>query len=289
MSMISDMADQFARDLFERKFIASASITDATANVNSNDDRLVRAVLCSALFPNIAKVFPLRRRSAHQEHGRLGPPPKIITAEDGRVCIHPRSVNYDTRDFKSQWLCYHGKVKTSSIFLHDCSEVSPLALIFFGGQQLKRERVNTIRERIDLGRGINFDCDPATVVLMEMLRSRWDDFLSYRVSHPGQTDWSCVSPDVSLLRAIARFITSDGNYSNKHLVLDEGYQFPRWKSAAPKDQEKTTFDISNLDESEEEEDVEPTEDWEGLYSADEQSENDEEATEEENDLEPSKD
>jgi len=289
MSLISDMADQFARDLFERKFIASASITDAMANVNSNDDRLVRAVLCSALFPNIAKVFPLRHRSAHQEHGRLGPPPKIITAEDGRVYIHPRSVNYDTRDFKSQWLCYHGKVKTSSIFLHDCSEVSPLALIFFGGQQLKRERVNTIRERIDLGRGINFDCDPATVVLMEMLRSRWDDFLSYRVSHPGQTDWSCASPDVSLLRAIARFITSDGNYSNKHLVLDEGYQFPRWKSAAPKDQEKTTFDISNLDESEEEEDAEPTEDWEGLYSADEQSENDEEAAEEENDLEPSKD
>ena len=266
--------------------MASPLITDKLANVNSKDDRLVRALLCSALYPNIAKVFPQRRRSTpvHQgEKKSLGRPLKIITAEDGHVSIHPRSVNYDTRDFESMWLCYHGKVKTTSIFIHDCSEVSPLALIFFGGEQLKKERVNSIRERIDLGRGINFDCDPETVALMETLRKRWDDYLSYRVSHPGQTDWSSSSPDLVLLRAIARFATSDGTYSSNHLVLDEGYQFPRWKVApkAPKDQHQPGLENPDDDESEEEEEpvasIDDNElvDWEAMYGDDsEEEEND---------------
>ena len=230
MSMLTDMVDQFCRDLHERQFLSSASVTDPAANVNSKNHGLVRAVLCAGLFPNIAAV--------HAKRGRPGnsAPLKITTCEDGRVSIHPRSVNYDVKEFESPWLCFHCKIKTTSIFIHDVSEVSPLALIFFGGGTRKSQPDGTGterrgEERLDVGPGISFRCDSSTIDLMETLRARWDNFLSYRVSHPGPTDWSPTSnsPDSAVLRAIVQFVTATGADEMDHLVRVDGYQFPRWK------------------------------------------------------------
>ena len=111
------------------------------------------------------------------------PPAKIMTVEDGRVTIHPGSVNCDsTHEFQSPWLCYHGKVKTSSLFQYDCSEVSPPALLFFGGSAgVSISKIRGIA-RVRVAPGIEFDCDSPTSEVLENLRTRWDDYLSYRVS-----------------------------------------------------------------------------------------------------------
>jgi len=190
MSMLKDMVDQLCRDLHERHFLSSPSVSDPTANVNSGNERLIRAVLCAGLFPNIAQVKLKKGRHAsddgadvrHQK--RHAPPAKIMTVEDGRVTIHPGSVNCDsTHEFQSPWLCYHGKVKTSSLFLYDCSEVSPPALLFFGGSAAGVS-ISEIRgiARVRVAPGIEFDCDSPTSEVLENLRTRWDDYLSYRVS-----------------------------------------------------------------------------------------------------------
>lgn len=204
MSMLSDMADQFCKDLHERQFITHPSLTHAAANVNSGNEKLVRAVLCAGLYPNVAKVIPSRST------GRR--PAKILTPQDGKVTIHPKSLNYEAAEFQSSWLCYHTKVKTSAIFLHDCSEVSPLALMFFGAR-FRRSRKSQC-EMVDVGEDIHFLCDSHTADMMESLRRHWDELLRQRVSNPGATDWSTSSADCTLLKTIIDVVADDGSYDS---------------------------------------------------------------------------
>ena len=52
------------------------------------------------------------------------------------VALHPSSVNAKATcagDFSSPYLIYHEKVRTTRVYVRDCSPVSPYALILFGG------------------------------------------------------------------------------------------------------------------------------------------------------------
>lgn len=40
---------------------------------------------------------------------------KVYTKSDGKVCIHPKSVNVEETEFHYSWLVYHLKMKTSSV------------------------------------------------------------------------------------------------------------------------------------------------------------------------------
>lgn len=40
---------------------------------------------------------------------------KVYTQADGRVYIHPKSVNAEEREFNYKWLIYHLKMRTSSV------------------------------------------------------------------------------------------------------------------------------------------------------------------------------
>ena len=124
MSMLSNMMDQFCRDLHERQFVNSVSLSDPTANVNSNNDCLILGVLCAGLFPNVANVA-ITVRHLPKRNSPKSPAStfKVKTPEDGPVLIHPRSINYNTEFAKSTWLCYYNKVKSTSVYLLDCSVV----------------------------------------------------------------------------------------------------------------------------------------------------------------------
>jgi len=56
-----------------------------------------------------------------------------------QVYLHPSSVNYCVSYFTSPCLVYQEKVKTSRIFVRDCSMVPVLPLILFSGCGLKVE------------------------------------------------------------------------------------------------------------------------------------------------------
>lgn len=58
----------------------------------------------------------------------------VFTPEDGAVKIHPASVNVDEKYFKSHYLTYHVKMRTTSKFLYDTTMIHPLAIVFFGDQ-----------------------------------------------------------------------------------------------------------------------------------------------------------
>lgn len=54
--------------------------------------------------------------------------------KDLEAFIHPASINYTTNDWSCPWLVYHERVRTSAVFVRDCTEVSPYALLLFGGK-----------------------------------------------------------------------------------------------------------------------------------------------------------
>jgi hypothetical protein len=49
------------------------------------------------------------------------------------VAVHQSSVNRQVANFKHRFLVFHEKIKTSRVFIRDCTVVSPYALLLFGG------------------------------------------------------------------------------------------------------------------------------------------------------------
>ena len=54
--------------------------------------------------------------------------------------FHPKSINVEETDFESKFLLYHTKLKSSKVFLHDTTAISPFPLLFFGGDLSVQER-----------------------------------------------------------------------------------------------------------------------------------------------------
>ncbi|KAK3750637.1 hypothetical protein QZH41_012824, partial [Actinostola sp. cb2023] len=124
LKMLSDMKVQFSRLLCDIGFLDYSNPKISAANHNSDNLKLVKAVLCAGLYPNVVKI---------DHHARLKRAPRLYTQEDGKVAIHPKSVNVETIVFENNWLIYHQKVKSTKIFIHDCTMIAPYPLLFFGG------------------------------------------------------------------------------------------------------------------------------------------------------------
>nr|XP_040030186.1 putative ATP-dependent RNA helicase DHX57 [Gasterosteus aculeatus aculeatus]XP_040030187.1 putative ATP-dependent RNA helicase DHX57 [Gasterosteus aculeatus aculeatus] len=118
--------------------------TGPEANLNSDNIRLMSAMLCAALYPNVVQVRAPQGNYKMTSKGAMKMQPKanelrFMTKDDGPVHVHPSSVNYTVRHFDSPYLVYHEKVKTSRIFIRDCSMVSVYPLVLFGGGQVNVE------------------------------------------------------------------------------------------------------------------------------------------------------
>jgi ATP-dependent RNA helicase DHX36 len=93
---------------------------------------------------------------------------KLTTPEDGRVSIHPRSINEKETEFESPFLMYHLKLKSTSIYLHDTTMVYPLPLLFFG--QGVDVCIEDGHETIAVDKSIRFKCQESTANLVKVSR-----------------------------------------------------------------------------------------------------------------------
>ncbi|CAB0034717.1 unnamed protein product [Trichogramma brassicae] len=64
LKLLSDMKQQFARYLCEMKFLANSNPKDGSANTNSLNKSLVKAIVCAGLYPNVAIVNCCARENA---------------------------------------------------------------------------------------------------------------------------------------------------------------------------------------------------------------------------------
>ncbi|XP_056100692.1 ATP-dependent DNA/RNA helicase DHX36-like [Rhinichthys klamathensis goyatoka] len=196
--MLQNMKGQFAEHLLAAGFVNSKDPKDCSSNINSENEKLIKAVIVAGLYPKVAKIRP--------SHSKKRPMP-VYTKADGKVCIHPKSVNAEETQFHYTWLIYHLKMKTTSIFLYDCTEVSPFSLLFFGGDiSIQRDQD---QETIAVDEWIVFQSPARIAHLVKELRKELDVLLEEKIKSPRPVDWNDrQSKDCAVISAIIDLITT---------------------------------------------------------------------------------
>ncbi|KAK6127667.1 hypothetical protein DH2020_038583 [Rehmannia glutinosa] len=92
-----------------------------SCNKWSHDEHLIRAVICTGLFPGICSVVNKEKSIS------------LKTMEDGPVLLHSGSVNSQETKIPFPWLVFNEKVKVNSVFLRDSTGVSDSVILLFGG------------------------------------------------------------------------------------------------------------------------------------------------------------
>ncbi|KAM7367031.1 hypothetical protein PAMP_014956 [Pampus punctatissimus] len=171
--------------------------TGPEANLNSDNIRLMSAMLCAALYPNVVQVRAPQGNYKMTSKGAMKMQPKanelrFMTKNDGYVHVHPSSVNYTVRHYNSPYLVYHEKVKTSRVFIRDCSMVSVYPLVLFGGGQVNVE-LHKGEFVISLDDGwIRFAAASHQVAeMVKELRWELDQLLEDKIRNPSMDLSSC--------------------------------------------------------------------------------------------------
>lgn len=108
---------------------------------------------------------------------------KVWTPEDGRVNIHPGSVNVNEKYFGSHYLTYHQKMRTTSNYLYDTTSIQPQAILFFG------DRLQVFENRIIVGGQFEFRCERKTMDILLELRAALDKLLEVKFRNPNPIQW----------------------------------------------------------------------------------------------------
>ncbi|XP_072320250.1 ATP-dependent DNA/RNA helicase DHX36 [Eucyclogobius newberryi] len=198
LQMLHNMKGQFTEHLINAGFVSSKNPKDPKSNVNSENEKLIKAVIVAGLYPKVAKIRPSHSKKR---------PVSVYTHTDGKVCIHPKSVNAEETEFNYHWLIYHLKMKTSSIFLYDCTEVSPFSLLFFGGDVTIQ--TDGDQETIAVDEWIIFRSPARIAHLVKSLKKELDSLLEERIRNPAPVDWqNRQSKDCAVITAIIDLITT---------------------------------------------------------------------------------
>jgi ATP-dependent RNA helicase DHX57 len=126
---------------------------------------------------------------------------RFFTKEDGRVFLHPASVNFPVGHFESPYLVFTEKVKTSKVFLRQSTMVPAYALLLFGGEI----RVKHERQAITVDTWLQFEAPARIAVLIRELRMKVDSLLLQKIQRPSVNISS--SPVIEVL---IRLLTTDG-------------------------------------------------------------------------------
>uniref|UniRef100_A0A8C9T4K2 ATP-dependent DNA/RNA helicase DHX36 n=1 Tax=Scleropages formosus TaxID=113540 RepID=A0A8C9T4K2_SCLFO len=199
LQMLHNMKGQFAEHLLCAGFVSSKDPKDPASNINSDNEKLLKAVIVAGLYPKVAKIRP--------SFSKKRPGVKVYTKADGKVNIHPKSVNAEETEFHYTWLIYHLKMKTSSIFLYDCTEVSPFSLLFFGGDiSIQKDQE---QDTIAVDEWIVFQSPARIAHLVKNLKTELDSLLEEKIKNPQPVDWSnSKSKDCAVILAIIDLITT---------------------------------------------------------------------------------
>lgn len=153
--------------------LKDAGLLDAdtsTCNRLSHNQSLVRAIICSGLFPGIASVV-------HREASM-----SFKTLDDGQVLLYMNSVNARYQTIPYPWLVFGEKVKVNTVFIRDSTGVSDSILILFGGA-LSRGLLAGHLKMLD--GYIDFFMDPSLAECYSKLKGELDNILQRKLEDPG--------------------------------------------------------------------------------------------------------
>ncbi|KAK4380653.1 hypothetical protein RND71_002515 [Anisodus tanguticus] len=168
LQMMEDMRNQFVDLLSDIGFVDKLRGAKAY-NEYSNDLEMVCAILCAGLYPNVVQCKRRGKRTA------------FYTKEVGKVDIHPASVNAGVHLFPLPYLVYSEKVKTTSIYIRDSTNISDYSLLMFGGN-LTPSRTGEGIEM--LGGYLHFSASESVLDLIKKLRGELDKILNRKIEEP---------------------------------------------------------------------------------------------------------
>jgi len=168
-----------------------------SANRHATNVRLLKACLVAGLYPNVSRVESVnmnvqssgnRGRSNTTSNivsGSSQPPPKLKylaedTGKEAPIQIHPSSINAKAKQFPTRWLVYHERVQTASIFMRDCTSVTPYQLLLFGGKIDVQHSAGTIR----MDGWATFEANARIGVLLKEIRAALDGLLREKIENP---------------------------------------------------------------------------------------------------------
>jgi hypothetical protein len=80
---------------------------------------------------------------------------------NGSTCV---PLHYGAKKFATRWMVYHERVQTTSVFVRDCSTVTPYQLLLFGGKIAVQHAQGTL----SLDRWATFKAPPRVGVLLKV-------------------------------------------------------------------------------------------------------------------------
>ncbi|CAL2239012.1 unnamed protein product [Prunus armeniaca] len=152
--------------------LRDAGLVDADASINnklSHNQSLVRAIICSGLFPGIASVV-------HRETSM-----SFKTMDDGQVLLYANSVNARYQTIPYPWLVFGEKVKVNTVFIRDSTGVSDSILILFGGSLNHGVQAGHLRM---LEGYIDFFMDPSLVDCYLKLKEELNELIQKKLQDP---------------------------------------------------------------------------------------------------------
>ena len=160
-------------------------------NRHSAQLHLIRAVLCAGLYPNVVRVEVQPPKPGRDGKPGYARPPLLFQrsevaqgegarGEDGRMSMHPASVNFETKEWESNYIMFFEKVKTTKVYLRDSTMVSPYPLLLFGGE------IKVLHERkiVSVDQWIEFNMPAKVGVLISCLRAELDKLLLQKIERP---------------------------------------------------------------------------------------------------------
>ncbi|KAF3964534.1 hypothetical protein CMV_011182 [Castanea mollissima] len=169
LQMMDDMRMQFVDLLSGIGFVDKSRGANAY-NQYSHDLEMVSAILCAGLYPNVVQCKRRGKRTA------------FYTKEVGKVDIHPASVNAGVHLFPLPYMVYSEKVKTTSIYVRDSTNISDYALLLFGGNLIPSKTGEGIEM---LGGYLHFSASKSVLELIRKLRMELDKLLNRKIEEPG--------------------------------------------------------------------------------------------------------
>ncbi|CAN0198229.1 unnamed protein product, partial [Ectocarpus fasciculatus] len=198
MRELGEVRKQLAQALAGIGFISSSRAAfdpRASVNAQARSWRAVKAAVCAGLYPRVMRVrrpmekfvdlvgvgaVPVRHTAKEFQFFTRSRGPDSGPGKDDRVFIHPSSINFKTNDWSCPWLVYHERVHTSRVFVRDCTEVSPYALLLFGGQVAVQAGLG----RIAVDEWVRFEAVGRIAALVNRLRQRLDGMLWEKIQDP---------------------------------------------------------------------------------------------------------
>lgn len=175
-------------------------------DINAKSVRVVKAVICAGFYPNVVRVQHPEKKYVQTEGGSVvkvaaAKELRYHTRHDGRVFIHPSSMVFSVGHYESPWLVYSEKVKTSKVFVRECSMVPAYGLLLFGGGISVKHKEQTIA----VDEWLEFEAPARIGLLIRELRSKLDTLLMQKLKNPRLDVGSSSEVSVAV-----RLLTTDG-------------------------------------------------------------------------------